>query len=517
MAHEMTTLELDFANRSALGNLLDALPDGIVVLDADRRCLFANPAAGEIMGVTRDELLGRDLGTAVPMRDRMSLIDNIEAALNVQAVRGTVVFLRPNGEKREVDYSMRLFVDGRPLVVASFRDVTDTGRVVRKAALLAQIASHAAFEGSLESTLDKLAEGVVQATGTVACGVCLIDAESQEFKVFGSYGIPKDPEADAKWKEAMRRGARMPGSESIQQRKPLIHLNARRQKLDDPAFEPIHPWLQEAAWDAVVSLPLIYRGRAVGSLNVFYPRGKDPGEAEIAFLTAIADQAAVTAEDARLFEEAKEKAILEERQRIARELHDSVSQALYGIALGARTARTLLDRDPTRVAEPLDYVLSLAEAGLAEMRSLIFELRPETLETEGLVAALTKQIDSARARHGLEVQAEWCDEPDLPYEVKEAVYRIAQEALNNIVKHARARRVEVRLSGCQEEVVLEVGDDGIGFASEDSFPGHLGLRSMRERAGRLGGTLQVESGPTQGTRIRARIPRTDIPLPEGAR
>jgi signal transduction histidine kinase len=301
----------------------------------------------------------------------------------------------------------------------------------------------------------------------------------------------------------------MPGFESIQQRKPLIHLDKRRKLLDDPAYEPIHPWLREAAWDAVVSLPLIYRGRAVGSLNVFYPRGKNPGETDIAFLTAIADQAAVTVENARLFAEAKDKAILEERQRLARELHDSVSQALYGIALGARTARTLLDRDPPRAAEPLDYVLSLAEAGLTEMRSLIFELRPEALETEGLVAALTKQIDSARARHGLEVKAEWCSEPELPYEIKEAVYRIAQEALSNIIKHAHARRIEVRLSGCQDEVALEVSDDGIGFASEESFPGHLGLRSMRERAARLGGTLQVESAPSQGTRIHARIPQNN--------
>jgi signal transduction histidine kinase len=169
----------------------------------------------------------------------------------------------------------------------------------------------------------------------------------------------------------------------------------------------------------------------------------------------------------------------------------------------------LLDRDPAQAAEPLEYVLSLAEAGLAEMRSLIFELRPEALETEGLVAALTKQIDSARARHGLQIQAEWCDEPELPYEVKEAVYRIAQEALNNIIKHARARRIQIRLSGCQTEVMLEVADDGVGFTSEDSFPGHLGLRSMRERAARVGGTLQVESAPSQGTRIRVRIPRSD--------
>ncbi|MGH9195690.1 MAG: sensor histidine kinase, partial [Acidimicrobiia bacterium] len=130
-----------------------------------------------------------------------------------------------------------------------------------------------------------------------------------------------------------------------------------------------------------------------------------------------------------------------------------------------------------------------------------------------LLGALSKQIDSVRARHGLEIEAEWCDEPDFPYEIKETVYRIAQEALNNIVKHARARRVELRISCAEDEIVLEIGDDGVGFASEEA-PGHLGLRSMRERAIRIGGVLHVESALNQGTRIRAHIPRsTGVPAP----
>src|SRR5437667_6573025 len=203
--------------------------------------------------------------------------------------------------------------------------------------------------------------------------------------------------------------------------------------------------MREAGWDTVVSVPLIYRNQAVGALNVFYPRGKNPSEAEIAFLTVIADQAAVAAENARLFEEARQKAVLEERQRLARELHDSVSQALYGIALGARTARTLLDRDPAKAAEPVDYVLSLAEAGLTEMRALIFELRPESLESEGLVAALDKQVAVTRARYGIDVLADLGEEPALGMSDKQVFYRIGQEALHNVVKHARASKVEVRL------------------------------------------------------------------------
>jgi signal transduction histidine kinase len=223
-------------------------------------------------------------------------------------------------------------------------------------------------------------------------------------------------------------------------------------------------------------------------------------------LRAVANQAAVAVENARLYEQARGLAALEERQKLARELHDSVSQALYGIGLGARTARTLLDRDPPRAAGPLDYVVSLAEAGLTEMRALIFELRPDALETEGLVGLLEKQAAALRARHGLRVAVDLGSEPDVPLAVKETLYRIAQESLNNTVKHARASQVMLRLTQEPEGILLEVGDDGAGFDPGGRFAGHLGLRSMRERAARHGATLQVESAPGRGTRVRVCVP-----------
>src|SRR5437870_8095689 len=144
-----------------------------------------------------------------------------------------------------------------------------------------------------------------------------------------------------------------------------------------------------------------------------------------------------------LYEQAQELVSLQERQRLARELHDSVSQALYAIGLGAHTAREALESDPEQAMASIDYVLALAEAGLAEMRALIFELRPESLEMEGLVAALTKQVAVLRTRYKLAVEVDLADEPDLSLERKEALYRIAQEALHNIVKHAHASAVKI--------------------------------------------------------------------------
>jgi signal transduction histidine kinase len=202
----------------------------------------------------------------------------------------------------------------------------------------------------------------------------------------------------------------------------------------------------------------------------------------------------------------QQRIALEERQRLARELHDSVSQVIYGISLGAHTALTLFDTDRAKVLEALRYVLGLAQAGLTEMRALIFELRPESLEMEGLVAALTKQCEALRARHGVEVLLNVRDEPEVPLKIKEALYRIAQEALHNAIKHGRPTRVEVGLFQEGNTLALDIGDDGIGFNARAVFPGHLGLRSMQERAMDTQGTLVINSQLGLGTLIHARIP-----------
>lgn len=489
--------------------VLEAAPAGFAILDGDRRYLYANPAACDTFGSPREKLLGQDVLTNFPADVHDTIQGHLSSALVGNTARGTTVILRSDGEEREVEYSVTpMVVDGQTLVGLAFRDMSDVRRLERRAAALTKIASSVAFGESLEATLDSLARSVVRATGTVGCGVLLVDASTHRIRVHGTYGIPEDQTAG--FKACLRDSLPRPVLKAIESRQAVVVRDARSLLLADPCFAPVHDLLREALWDAIVAVPLIYRGRVVGTLTVFYPKDRDPGEAEIGFLSTIADQAAVAAENARLFIEARDKAALEERQRLARELHDSVSQALYGIALGARSARTMLDRDPRQAVEPLDYVLSLAEAGLAEMRALIFELRPESLETEGLIAALEKRLAAVRARHGFVVHATLPEEPDVPLEMKQAVYRIAQEALHNTAKHARAKRVNLRLHWDTEEILLAIADDGRGFNADGSFPGHLGLRSMRERAESLGGTLEVESTPGQGTRVQARIPRTGL-------
>jgi PAS domain S-box-containing protein len=263
------------------------------------------------------------------------------------------------------------------------------------------------------------------------------------------------------------------------------------------AVEGVRSWL---------GVPLTAKGRLIGVLRMDHAEPGHFTQDHARIALAFADQAAVAIENARLYEQAQGIAALEERQRLARDLHDSVSQALYGMTLGARTARALVQQDPTRAVEALDYVLSLAEAAFAEMRAVIFDLRPDSVEKEGLVCALGWQADLLRTRHRIEVETEFCAEPDLSLAVKDALYRIAREATNNIAKHAGAGHVRLLLEHRPGATTLEISDDGAGFAASGSYPGHLGLRSMQERAVAAGATLEIESSPGAGARIRVRIP-----------
>jgi signal transduction histidine kinase len=200
---------------------------------------------------------------------------------------------------------------------------------------------------------------------------------------------------------------------------------------------------------------------------------------------------------------AEELAVVEERNRLARDLHDSVNQALYGLALSAEAANRHLAAGETAAAgERLRDVGDSAQEALKEMRLLIHELRPPLLEQEGLAAALQSRLAAVEGRVGLVAELEIAGDDRPPLKVEAELDRIAQEALNNALKHARAGRIAVRL--CQEprRVVLEIVDDGVGFDPALVRPGGLGLTSMAERAARVGGRFAIESRPGAGTRIR---------------
>jgi signal transduction histidine kinase len=257
--------------------------------------------------------------------------------------------------------------------------------------------------------------------------------------------------------------------------------------------------------------PLTIKDRVMGTIVV---AGTEEGkcqfeQSELQVLVAFANQAAIAIENARLYEQARQLAVVEERQRLARELHDSVTQALYGMTLYAEAMARQLDSDKVELAkEQLQELQNTAQEALREMRLLIFQLRPPDLEKDGLVTVLRNRLEAVEARAGLNMEFRVDHEVRLPLEIEEGLYRIAQEALNNTLKHAASHEVVVSLITEGPTIVLEIRDDGIGFDPEAGLQNAgLGLDGMYERAAEIGGKLMMESTPNAGSTIRVEVPR----------
>jgi signal transduction histidine kinase len=222
----------------------------------------------------------------------------------------------------------------------------------------------------------------------------------------------------------------------------------------------------------------------------------------------LAAHAAIALVNARLYEHSRELSIVEERSRIARELHDAVSQKLFSLRLTADAASALLDRDPARAQEELATVRRLAAEASSELREIVVGHRPPDLDGDGLDRALRKQVELLDRVHEPVMRFAGCGcVPKLTEHGQDAVYRIAQEAIHNALRHADAARIDVVLTSDDGSTVLQVTDDGVGIAPASMVAGRrLGLSSMRERAKEAGGTLTVTSAPGGGTTVRLELP-----------
>jgi PAS domain S-box-containing protein len=484
--------------------LVEVVPTPVVVSDLAGHYVYLNPAACQFFGRRVEELIGASVMDSIVPREREEACSFLASSAVDEPGRRSMTLLGRNGQEREVVlHHTALDLRGVRLLAGILEDVTETRRVRREAVALAHSAASLGINRSLAATLDALAQSVAETTSAIACGIYLVESNG-ELRTGGTFGLPRGY-AEA-IQEAARQGAPRVALKAIEARATVIDEDVIRRRLADTRFAPVHALIRNEKWSVVVSMPLMHGTTAIGALNAYYPAGQRPPEIDMSFLRAMADQATAAVDYGRLLHASKEKVALEERQRLARDLHDSVSQAVYGIALGARSAKELLAKDPAQVQEPLEYVLRLSEAALAEMRALIFELRPEALEREGLSGALKHHTAVLRTRYGIAVEESLTGEPVMSWESKQALYRIAQEALHNAGRHARATQVRIVLSQDDSRVRLEVHDNGVGFDSGTAFPGHFGLNTMRERAAELGGRLDIESRPGVGTTVRAMVP-----------
>jgi PAS domain S-box-containing protein len=248
-------------------------------------------------------------------------------------------------------------------------------------------------------------------------------------------------------------------------------------------------------------VPLAVKDRVIGAIGVAHAE-RDYFTVHHADLAlTVANQAAITMVNAELYEHAQALAALQERQRLARNLHDAVNQSLFSAGLIAEVLPRLWERDPDEGRRSLEDLRRLTRGAQADMRLLLAELRPSTL-TDAELSDLLRLLGNALAgRTNIPVSVTVAGEGKLPADVQVALYRLCQEGLNNIAKHAGASRVDIQLQYETGAVELRIQDDGRGFDPEQTPPGHYGLRMMHERASAVGATLSITSQPGHGTEI----------------
>jgi PAS domain S-box-containing protein len=489
----------------ALTEVLARNEDGIAVIDAGRRYVYANPAACQMLGQPIWQLRGMDFLGSFPLQEQATVLGHLPGKLGETAAPFTCILAGPDGAEREIDCSaFAIDMAGSLHCVAIFRDLTGHRAAARTAAALAQATTQLAGAGTTEEILVGIARHAVEGTRATAVGIVVMD-DDHKLTASGGYGFLDAPRSRQAWAARSISLDDLPGGDAVLAGRTVVLPDARATWEASPVMAGFAATLTDMNWQGAVYVPLSWEGQRLGVFGVYLPpEVPEPSEAELAFYTVLADQAAVAVTNARL-------AASVERSRLARELHDSVSQALFSMTMHVRAAQLAMARAEVDQASPLGrsvaQLAELARGALAEMRVLIFELRPGALAEEGLVAALRKQGEALTAREPVTITVEGPAEGlGLAAGIEQHLYRIISEALHNIAKHARAVQAAVRVTTDAGILRLTVSDDGIGFDPETGYAGHLGLSTMAERAAAIGAGLTIDSAPGAGTAVTLSLP-----------
>jgi signal transduction histidine kinase len=393
----------------------------------------------------------------------------------------------------------------------------------RRVAAIARTAANLASQGSLATILDALAAEVLQTDALAAVQILALDAAGRQLRIMGSAGFGHWPDFFERLMECRRRGAALRMLDAFRQTEPVLVANRWAAIADDPAWEPLREYLGELAWDSFASIPMMARGQAVGVLNAFFAPGQPMAPRTVEFLAAMADQAAIAVDYARLLRHTRDGARRDERQRLARDLHDSIVQQVFSISMQAKSLEVLAERGDAVPAAAVrrisGEVSELSGTVLADLRAMVHELRlTSSADLGGLEESIRALTESTANRTGLAFRVFGGHGLDqVRGELAEDVYRIIAEAVHNVVRHAGAAKVIIRLGIREGRLTASVTDDGQGIGrvppeQRDAALGY-GLTTMRERAERWGGTVTVGRGRNPGTVVRLAVPLEDaIPL-----
>ncbi|HEX2993367.1 MAG TPA: PAS domain S-box protein [Anaerolineales bacterium] len=499
-------------------NIFEAANDGLVIYDIELDSVVeVNLAACEMHGYTREEFIGLNPGGFMLSESHALFLEQVRVAEPGHTLESLIVHLRKDGSSFHAEVRRSLInYRGRPCVLNAIRDVSQ--RIQTEKILAGQVkaqmheqATLLAISHTLASTLefqpglilDQLRE-IIKYTH---CG--LFTLEDSTLVTLAMRGMPQV-------EGALPLRVRLQGPETLaalfNEHQPIriadVWSDDRqaqflRSLLRDEAaalLEGIQSWM----W-----VPLAVKSRIVGGLGVAHKQRNHftPHHADLAL--SVANQAAITMVNAELYERAQALAVLEERQRLAHNLHDAINQSLFSAGLIAEVLPRLWERDQAEARRSLEDLRRLTRGAMAEMRALLAELRPATLIDAELGDLLRLLGNAFTGRTNIPAQVNVVGQGALPADVQVAIYRVCQEALNNVAKHAAASNVEIDLKHDGAAIELSIRDDGQGFDPEQTASGHYGLSMMQERAEGVGAQLSVASQPGYGTELIIRWQATE--------
>ena len=503
--------------------LLEAAPIAIVGVDQAGQILFVNGRLEEMFGYRRSELVGHPIECLMPARFHQTHIahrDQYAAAPRTRAMGSgmNLVAQRKDGTEFPIEVGLSYVETSEGLVIiGSITDIT-----IRKelADMLEQRVKQRTQEieqrrrvadglrdtltvlnsnKSLAEILDYIVnQAIALFSKASACAIYRISEDGEQFVLQTSVGLPSD------YLETATKAFKVSEvGQSILARRPILIENLANTPVGlSKQAKRRRQTLIDGGHRAVLAVPLLINDQVYGSLMLYYPEAKPFSDEEVALAVTFSDQAALVIENARLRTQAQEAAVTAERNRLARDLHDSVTQTLFSASVIADVLPRLWDTNRVEGQRRSQELRELTRGALAEMRTLLLELRPAKLVEIPLTDLLKQLTEAIIGRARVPIELEITGECTMPPDTQIALYRTAQEALNNVAKHARASQAKVTLNCQPGRLELMVSDNGVGFTPDEIKPKNLGLTIMKERTEGIGARLDIKSKPGQGTRVK---------------
>lgn len=483
---------------------LSSIGDAVIATDSTGQITFINLVAQKLTGWIESEAVGKQFDSVFQIINEHTrkkvdspLTKILKEGVTVGLANHTLLITKA-GQEVPIDDSGAPIKDDQGDIVGTvlvFRDVSERkqaeDRILRLQGISAALSETLTREQVIEAILGTGLSGL----GEQFIAVYLLNENNTALDLIKSKGAAGEVSPTF---AHMPLGFYAPMTEAVRLNHPIWIETSGEYKRRYSQLEDLPTTMYGE--QASAYLPMITNGRIIGGIVVGFPKARKWDAEEQDFMIAVAHQYAQALDRARLHEEGRAAATEIERQRLARELHDAVNQTLFVISTMAQSIPRLWERQPEKVIERLEQIAQLSRSAMAEMRTLLYELRPDALVNSKLSELLTQLSEVAAGRISTAISLSFDEQELLPLDVRIAFYRIAQEATNNIIKHAEATEITINLKTTADQADLSIKDNGKGFSTENGSAG-LGLHTMRERAEKVGASLQVTSEEGQGTEI----------------